>query len=270
MSTVSGYIQAGSQQLHYLRSGKGQELLLCFHGYGNDAGIFNELTALVADRFTILSFDLPHHGKSTGWPVEEPFEKAQLEQLVLQSMQLVNADRCALLGYSMGGRVCLQVLELMPEKVKQALLVAPDGLVFNTFYYFVTHSTIGKTLFRKLIGGPQRNTAFVGWLRKMKLLDASRYKFVMHYLSSPQSREMLLKVWPAMRFILPDTDKVRKNISVYHIPVHIFMGRYDRVIPVKLAESFRKGQDNIYLHIIDRGHNLFDVSSIRQMADCLH
>ena len=64
MGLRSGYIKAGKFDLHYLEMGAGPRVLLAFHGYGNDAGLFVPFEQYLSDEFTILSIDLPHHGKS--------------------------------------------------------------------------------------------------------------------------------------------------------------------------------------------------------------
>ena len=46
-------------------------------------------------------------------------------------------DKVALAGYSMGGRVCLTITELLPELIDRVLLIASDGLVFNPLYFLL-------------------------------------------------------------------------------------------------------------------------------------
>jgi len=259
-------ITINGRKLHYLQTGSGPEWLVAFHGYGNDAAIFDELAAALGHRYTILSFDLPFHGNSNEWPDDIVFSKNDLVTLIENIQTMTGAETLSFMGYSMGGRVCLCVIELLPEIVKQVLLIAPDGLVFNFFYYFVTRLSLGRYLFRKFLTSRTIYKPVVNGLHKMRLLDVSRYRFVMHYLESEWSRSMLLRVWPAMRMLLPDHKKVKAHIRNRNIPVSIFMGKFDRVIPVKLARKFSEGLPTVHLHVLAKGHKLLDGRSTAEIA----
>lgn len=262
-------IAINDRKLHYLQMGTGPEWLIAFHGYGNDATIFVDLGAALGERYTILSFDLPFHGNSNQWPDDAVFSKEDLVTLLKNIQALTGAEKFSLMGYSMGGRVCLCVVELVPEMVKQVLLIAPDGLVFNSFYYFVTHSASGRYLFRKFLTSQNIYAPVMNGLHKIRLLDISRYRFVMHYLESEQSRHMLLRVWPAMRMLIPDHKKVKEHIRRNNIPVPVFMGKFDRVIPVKFAVKFSKGLPTVHLHVLTKGHKLLDGRSTAEIAASL-
>jgi pimeloyl-ACP methyl ester carboxylesterase len=264
-----GYINAGAYPLHYIETGSGSRLLLAFHGYGNDAGLLTCFMPLLGKEYTILSFDLPHHGKSTGWPVGKRFLKEELAALVTSVCSTYKKEKVSLVGYSMGGRVCLNIVELLPEKTDRVLLIAPDGLHANPFYYFLTRTAVGNRMFRNFRDNPRRYLGFVNRLKAWNLLDPSRYKFVMHYMETAASRNFLYAVWPAMGDLLPDRKKIKQHIRSYHLPVDIFMGAYDRVIPVKYAQQFMKGLPEARLHVVEKGHRLFDADTLTQMANCL-
>ena len=264
----SGYIELGQGRLHYLKIGSGKRLLLAFHGYGNSASLFYPFKAYLENDFTIVSIDLPHHGK-TEWEKTALFHKKDLKELVIKLMSMFHADKCALIGYSLGGRVCLTIAEMMPAHVDCVLLIASDGLSFNPLYYFVTKTFIGKKIFRSFLSQPKRYRKFVDWMLHRKWIDESRYKFAMYYLGSERDRQLLLHVWSDLSLIVPNGRKLRSVIKKYHLPVFVFMGSYDRVIPVKKAEDFKKGLNSVKLFILEKGHRLFDADTLPQMAECL-
>src|SRR5205809_920321 len=78
---TSGYISMGNEKLHYLQSGIGKRVLLAFHGYSNNASIFHPFEPHLARQYTILSFDLPHHGNSK-WAENVPLTKNDLVTLM--------------------------------------------------------------------------------------------------------------------------------------------------------------------------------------------
>ncbi len=264
----SGYISLAKGKLHYLRFGSGKRLLLAFHGYGNTASIFQPFRQYVETDFTVISIDLPHHGKSK-WEEGLQLHKHDLEELINYCINTFGVNKLSLLGYSMGGRVCLTITDLVPEKVEQVLLIASDGLVFNPFYFFVTKTYIGKRIFRKFLTNTSRYAGIVNWMRKKQWIDQSRYKFAMYYLGSEADRQFLLKVWPGMSLITPNRRHLRSVINTYRIPVYIFMGAYDRIIPVPHAQRFKKDLETVQLFILEKGHRVLDADTLPQMASCL-
>ncbi len=268
MAGTSKYIQVGNEKLHCLHFGRGKELLIAFHGYGNDAYLFEPFVTYLEEKFIIICVDLPHHGGSK-WPANTPLQKKDLLDLINTFKSEFQVSKVSLLGYSMGGRVCLTAIELMPGSIDKVLLIAPDGLVFNPLYYFVTQTSLGKKMFRGLITNPRRYLRFIDWLKEKQWLDISRHKFVTNYIGTNDSRAFLLKVWPDMSNITPDIKKLKSAIRQYKIPVFIFMGMYDKIIPAKHAHRFSKGLSSVELYILEKGHRVFDHETLPGMAECL-
>lgn len=265
---TSDYIQAGNEQLHYISYGSSDKLLLAFHGYSNNATLFAPFARYLPD-YTVISIDLPHHGQCK-WPEQSKLSVADLQSAVRDLMDRFSTEKFSLLGYSLGGRVCLKITELFPQQTEQVVLMAPDGLVFNKLYYFVTANILGKRLFSSFLKDPSRYMHIIDYAKGRGWISETRYKFAMQYLGTESSRHFLLRVWPCMSLIIPDMPKLRKNIQDFNIPVDIFMGRYDKVIPPEQAHSFKKGLDTVHLHILDKGHRLFDADSIPQITACFH
>lgn len=265
---MEGYISLDNGKLHYLQMGSGKRLLLCFHGYGNSASLFHSFERYLGLEFTIISIDLPHHGESS-WRPETLMHQRDLKVLLQYLLQEFRVEKCSLAGYSMGGRVCLKIAELMPEKVDQLLLIASDGLVFNPLYFLVTKTFFGKRLFRRFLREPSRYLHYLNWMRSRKWLDESRYKFAMHYLGSESDRSFLLRVWSDMSLIVPNMQRLKAAIEKQGMPVYIFMGSYDRVIPTKHALRFSKGLSSAKVYVLEKGHRLLDADCVPKMADCL-
>src|SRR6218665_602262 len=95
--------------LHYKKEGNGSKILVAFHGYGNDCSLFDILIPYLKDDYTILSFDLPFHGQSI-WPKTVAFTQQHLNILTEQILELCQVKKISLLGYSLGGRICMNIL----------------------------------------------------------------------------------------------------------------------------------------------------------------
>jgi pimeloyl-ACP methyl ester carboxylesterase len=265
MDGHSRFVDIGTEKLHYLAWGSGKQLLLAFHGYGNNAGMFEPLLQYIGEAYTIFSFDLPHHGKSE-WTPDTLLTPQHLKELVGKLMANHNVSKVSLLGFSMGARVCLSIVANMPKSISRLVLVAPDGLTVNSWYYLFTRTYFGKKAFRNIMERPKPYFRVLEWLRRRNFVDASRHKFVMYYLQSERSRNFLLRVWHGMSQLIPSPVKIRSVIKWYSIPVTIFMGAYDKVMPPALAKKFMSGLNTVQLIVLEKGHRVFDNETAQQIA----
>lgn len=268
MPHTSCYIQVGTECLHYLKAGNGNRLLLAFHGYGLNAASLTLFEPYLSAEYTCLFFDLPHHGKSD-WKNYSLFTTQNLSQLVQELMQVHGVNKISLLGYSIGGRVCFSIIHVLPVCIDKVTLLATDGLRIDPYYRFFTLNYSGKKIFNHLLTKPAPYHSIIKLLRKVKLVDESRYKFVMHYLDNEAGRNQLRKVWPSLTELVPPIAELKETIQRHKICITIFMGKYDRVIPPALAFKFKTGLDTVRVHILEKGHRLVDTQNVQSMAETL-
>ncbi|MCC5824744.1 alpha/beta fold hydrolase [Alkalimonas sp.] len=98
--------------------GSGPYLIL-LHGLFGSQDNLAGLARVAEPYFTVLSIDLPNHGRS---PHVDSMNYPQMAQAVLDSLP-ADASSFYLLGHSMGGKTAIQIALMAPERVK-ALLVA--------------------------------------------------------------------------------------------------------------------------------------------------
>jgi pimeloyl-ACP methyl ester carboxylesterase len=76
-------------------------------------------------------------------------------------------------------------------------------------------------------------------------------------LSTRHKRQMVWDVWMCFRDIRPSVKNVKRIANENRIRMHLFFGRYDRIIPPAIGEKFMKDiSGNHTLHIVEAGHNL--------------
>lgn len=254
MAPAGFYIPFQRSSIHYLRWGEGPEWLFCFHGYGEDAGSFAFLPDTLGERFTIIAIDLPFHGR-TDWQEELQFTPEQLVGLI---HQIKPADQpMHLLGYSMGGRVVLQLLGMIPGEIRKILLVAPDGLHRNPWQKIATQTRMGNRLFYWLMKHPLPMLAPLDLAAKAGLYNRNLLRFIHYYLDDAGQRTLLYKRWTTLRLFRADTGKLAAILQTYAIPVNLLFGKYDRVILSRHGHAFReKAGELIQVTEIDAGHQL--------------
>jgi pimeloyl-ACP methyl ester carboxylesterase len=283
------FVFLGSSRISYSWWGTGEKLLLCLHGYGESATSFALLEQALGKEFTILAPDLPFHGR-TQWKDHLYFDPAKFPALIEEIVarlpvtpplsaisgqpiiagQPVMAgtpatansparrfDRWWVMGYSMGGRVALSLLEYAPEKTIKLILLAPDGFKMNGWYWLATQSRAGNRAFRRIMHRPHFLFRMLRIAGKLKLLNPGIHKFMFRYIEDPQVRKDLYDRWTVMRGFKPDIRSIRSIIRERQIPVSLLYGRYDHIIRAATGERFRKGIEAwCRIHVLDAGHGL--------------
>lgn len=252
--------------IHYYTYGSGPNVLFCLHGYGETGSSFEFLESEIGSAYTYYAIDLPFHG-STEWNEQEPFTADDL-LAILRSID-AEQNKFSMLAYSMGGRAAMHLLQQFPQKISRAVLVAPDGLHVNFWYWLATQTSLGNKLFDVTMNHPKWFFAFLDSAGKVRLLNKSIIKFVHHFLDNEEERVGLYRRWTVMRKFRPDLPAIKKICSEKNIPLHLVFGSYDRIILSKRADVF-KGEQNIQVKIIEAGHQLLKDKYASQIASLLY
>jgi pimeloyl-ACP methyl ester carboxylesterase len=252
------FISFRSSQVHYSYGGNGNKVLLCLHGYGETENTFHFLEKKLAAGYLLIAIDMPWHGK-TQWKEENDFTIADLLQIIddILAAQDAASSHLTLLGFSMGGRMSLSILQAIPQRIHKMILLAPDGLKVNFWYCLATQTYIGNRLFGFTMKHPAWLFSLIRLGNKLKLLNRSVYNFANHYVHDKTIRRQLYLRWTGFRKIKPDLDIVKKNIQQHKIQVHLVYGAFDRIIRHERGTKFSKGIEKYCkLIIIQSGHQL--------------
>ena len=250
----SHFINWRSSSLHYNRFGHGPEWLFCFHGYGENADTFSVFEPLLQDQFTMIAIDMPFHGK-TDW-------KDGLSMGIEALISIIDLIRppqqsFSLLGYSMGGRISLQITEVIPEQIKRTTVVAPDGLHKNKWQWLSTQTRMGNRLFDYFIRHPFWMLKGIHFAGRTGIIDQRMLKFVLHYLTGEEQRESLYKRWTTLGKLRPNLELLQASITQYKIRVSMLFGKYDNVILTKHGTHFaEKCKGLVTVKEIEAGHQL--------------
>lgn len=267
----AAFLSYKSSEIHYRYRDGGKSWLLCFHGYGETSESFQFLEPFIPGSISLLAIDLPFHGK-TNWKEGPECTPDQLLQL-LQELGMIlgfSGQPVQLLGYSMGGRLALRLLQAQPALVTRLILLAPDGLKQNFWYWLATQTWLGNQLFRFTIRQPAWFFLLLRGSNRLGLLNRSIYKFVTHFVTDRQARYDLYRRWTGFRQITPNIPLLKQYIARQQIPVHLIYGRYDRIILPNRGEAFCKGLEAYCkLHLINSGHQLLLPKNARFIGSLL-
>lgn len=242
---------------HYTIYGDGAEVLIAFHGFSESGKSFAPLKLSLSRRYTIYAFDLPFHGE-TKWNEPRPFTTSDLEKIISQFTKQHTIEKFAVLGFSMGGKCALHLTQVMPEKIDALWLLASDGIKTNKIYNVAVYPKWGRELFRTTINHPGWFFAMVNTATTLKLLTPWLKKFTYNHMDTRVKRTRLYNTWISMAAFNPDIQLVKQKINTYQIPVRLFFGKRDEVIPVSVGAYFAEGLDNCELIQLERGHYFID------------
>lgn len=257
---LSNFFNYQSSSVHYIIFGEGAIVTFCFHGYGESAESFLVLQPYIHTTHTFIAIDFPYHGK-TKWKEGENFTPQQLQEIMtgILVQQNISTASFTLMGFSMGGRVALQLLQIIPQKINKILLIAPDGMKINPWYWLATQTKMGNRFFRYTMQNPYLFFNMMKLANKTNLINQSIFKFTHHYLDEEKVRMDLYQRWTCMRKFKPALHAVKKNIVQQSIQVRLLYGRFDKIIQYKNAATFLNGIEVfVSLHIIPSGHQLLN------------
>jgi pimeloyl-ACP methyl ester carboxylesterase len=124
----SGFVRLDGRQVHFLEWGHArQPAVVCLHGGGQTAYMFEELGQALAGRFHVLAWDAAEHGDSDPFPegpaAENPIDRHALAADAGPLCAEFGIDRAVFVGASMGGIVSVTVAAARPELVGGVVLL---------------------------------------------------------------------------------------------------------------------------------------------------
>lgn len=267
----TAYLHYRSSRIHYAYGQSGAVLCICFHGYGESLGSFQFLEQHLPPQYQLVAVDLPFHG-ATEWHEHTPLRE---EDLVAIVNQLRLALHCppgpmVLMGFSMGGRLCLSLLQAMPQHVSRVVLLAPDGLVVNTWYKIATQTHTGNRLFKFTMRHPAWFRGLLRTARMLGIVNKSIYKFTRYYIKDREACRQLYERWTCLSALIPDMSQITDNMKQYDIPLHIVYGEHDRIITRRQAGNAEKqAPHHCMVHVIPGGHQLLQEKNAVLIVQCL-
>jgi pimeloyl-ACP methyl ester carboxylesterase len=237
--------RANGIMMNYELVGQG-ECLALIHGAGDNLHMWYEQVPSLSRRFRVLTYDVRGFGET-----ELPKGEVGLPALADDLYQLLRAlaiDSAFVLGYSMGGRIGLQLALDHPEVVR-ALILANSGVGA------APPTPEAVTRRKNLIGLLERGegeavaeqmtaASFSPGLKERDPARFERYKAV----KLRNDPRRFARVWGAVAATPPpDTSRLA-------CPVLIIAGERDSFMPLEAARATHAAIANSRLEVLPTGH----------------
>jgi 2-succinyl-6-hydroxy-2,4-cyclohexadiene-1-carboxylate synthase len=115
------FIRTNDIQLHIEIDGAGPPLLL-LHGFTGSGSSWADLSARLAPARRTIAVDLIGHGQSDAPAEPGRYRMEHCVEDLLALLDALDIQRTELLGYSMGGRVALQLAAAAPDRIRALVL----------------------------------------------------------------------------------------------------------------------------------------------------
>ena len=249
------YFTHHQHTISYYTYGRGKDVIIAFHGYGQDHRAFRHLGKQLGPHYTIYAFDLFFHGNSSRIARRTPLHKDEWCAIVAHFLKIQQITIFSIMGYSLGGRFALTLVECYAERIEQLILIAPDGIKHSFWYHFSSSTILGNYLLRAWISRPKVFFRVVRLARQSNLIDKSLSKLVLSHMDTRKKRYEVYCRWTGFRLIKPDLPTVIRKCNEQEIYVRTYLGEYDRVIKAKSIIPKLKKLKISRIHCLPCGHN---------------
>jgi pimeloyl-ACP methyl ester carboxylesterase len=242
-------IQGRSHRLFWEEAGEGIPLL-CLHTAGSDArqyrGLLNDPD--VTNRFRVIAFDMPWHGKSSpppGWQDEEyKLTTEGYVELVRTIVDALELDRPVVIGCSIGGRVVLELARLHADIFRA--VIGLQSSAFVQHYFDITW------LHRPNIHGGEMSAAYCYGLVGPQAPLEHRWETLWHYM---QSGPGVFKGDLHFYSVDGDVSHSLGDIDTSKCPVYMLTGEYDYSCTPQASRDTAAAIDGAQLTIMEQlGH----------------
>lgn len=250
----TSFISYHNSRLAYHKYGDGPKIILLFHGFGQDNKAFLSWAEAWQREYTLYSFDLFFHGQST-WSAHEPVEKKDWAAIITSFLHQEQVSEFEVAGFSLGGKFALATVEAFPERVRQVVLLAADGIKTNFWYRLATYPYLMRAFFKSIILHPGRFHRVTKGLRALRMVDKGVIRFAESQMDTLEKRKRVYDSWVGFRHLRFDIDAIAKAMNEHKMEVTVLVGRYDKIVLTRHMKPLLQRVAHCTFEVLETGHN---------------
>lgn len=256
---IDSHISVDGIQVRYRDSGGPGPAVLLLHGIGGSLELWVAQFVEANQGLRLIALDLPGHGLSDFG--HQPYAPKTFADFVWQFADALGLDSVHLVGNSMGGAICLQMLARQPARVQTLLLAAAANLGRDGPLPFrlMTLPLLGTLMSR---AGPMAVTQQLQAIFHPSFLVPDELRnTVQRNVMRPGAQAAFLATLRQMSDLGGQradlVNEAQAALCSATQPVLLLHGRQDRVIPFAHSQSAQQLAPASRLQLVDDcGHTL--------------
>ncbi len=245
-------VELTNGHLHYTKYGSGNRILLAFHGFGQDKAIFKNWKKLLNEKYTIYAFDLFYHGESNR--SHSKLEKGEWKLFIDQFLLQESINHFSILGYSLGGRFAISTALSFPEKTKELILIATDG-VFKTIWFKLATTPGVRYIWKYLMVNPDKLDKWISFNEKAKIINKYVADFVKKEMGSAENRKRVYISWNHFKSLGYTKRQLIRSFNEHSFKRRIILGSKDHIIKTKDIMPIIEKMGSFKVDILPKKHH---------------
>ena len=260
--------------LSYYKFGKGEQKMLCFHGYGMHGRQFRVLEELLGSKFTFYGFDLFFHEATklknhTLEVVKEGLSKQELAGLIMDFCRHERIDRFSVIGYSMGSHYATTVVEELPQLVDEYIVVAPSSLNPGRMVRFLSKNKLGNGLLEKLVLSKKALIRLLKVCQALRVVDRSGYEILYKEIATAELRFNFYACFTYLRFLETNESRLLEVLQEKKIRSVFIFGKRDLMYPPTIGNKFISQLQHAEVLVLDENHEMVNRNFAQALSKTL-
>lgn len=228
----------------YDSHGSGDPIVLLPSG-GHDRHDYDETRKLLPDGLRSIGVDWPGHGRSPAGTAAST--ELRLARIVEELLDSLTPDGAVLVGNSVGGNVAARLAIRRPDLVKGLMIIDGGGFEGSRVSGRAFCALMSRPWFVRLIY-PLFSRAYT---RPRTAADYRARASAIAITRTDPGVAAVTQIWRS--FTLPEHD-LRAQAGKIAVPTVLVWGRYDPVLPLRVAATARDLIPGSRLVVIESGH----------------
>ncbi|MFA6262417.1 MAG: alpha/beta hydrolase [Bacteroidia bacterium] len=248
----------------YLRFGRGKQIMVAFHGYGQSGEAYLYFEPVLAERFTVIAIDFFFHGESE-WREGRDFTREDMRDIVfgIAAQEKLAAHKFTVCSFSMGARMARSLVQTFPARIDRFVLLSPPTFAFNKFLNFSTNTPLGLALFRYFI---RHNDVLLSWVKRLhqaKILNRAVYLFSSKFMVNRERLQRVFDTWYAQRKLRTNYAEFARLLDQHQIEVILISGINDAITPPAAMVRYVKRLHKHRIFLVEQKHQLQTEAGLR-------
>jgi pimeloyl-ACP methyl ester carboxylesterase len=251
--SVSYKLNLSYGEWEYNVYGNGPKIMVAFPGFGQYPVAYKILARALPD-YRIFGISMPFHGQTK---MKEPATHllpesvAELMDALMHREKITSFD---LVGFSIGVRLMIPILQTYTKNVGEIIFLAPD-FGQNFWYRLATGTSTMRTLFKYTMLNGNILHRIVNFASILHLFSENTLILARRTTRNQDARMRVFNTWCFLRKLKYDKTEISKLITETGPKFKLVAGKNDEVISLKAFSSIRNANSNVEYLELESSHN---------------